>query len=124
MTESPVRARTVLPYESPLLRLAPGGDLADWIVAVEHTPFCDEIIEWSMKVILVDTRRFNDLGWSLAHAFAHIDLGHHQRQPVDGAPFSCEQERDADGLAKLRLDMEWDDDGEEQRIFDLPEAIG
>jgi hypothetical protein len=43
-----------------------------------------------------------DPEWAVAHATAHLDLRHHL-VALDG--FTPEQEADADGLARLRLDM-------------------
>jgi hypothetical protein len=112
--------RTITQHD-PTTRL--NGDLAGWIIADEHLPFCDEIICYSQRVILVDSRRFNDLDWCLAHAFAHLDLGHAQDGDTDGAPFSCQQEKDADDLARIMLDMEWDVEPQPQ-MFDLPAMDG
>jgi len=65
------------------------------------------------NLILVGVQATEDgREWAVAHAVAHLDLGHH----LEGVPvFTAEQEADADYCATMRLDVEWDDillDGE------------
>lgn len=71
---------------------------------------CDEEIHRSTRLILIKTEGGCwAREWATAHALAHLDLDH------PGPVFSLDQESDADLLAGLWLDVEWDDvpmDGE------------
>ncbi len=84
----------------------PGRDAAerypDWVI--RHRPLPDgipEVISRRSKVILINKAA----GWaekrcSIAHAVAHLDLGHHE---VHGGVFTKQHERDANLLAAGRL---------------------
>lgn len=84
----------------------PGRDAAarypEWVI--RHRPLPDgvpEVMSRRRKVILINS----GLTWvekrcSLAHAVAHLDLGHHE---IPGGLFTDHQERDANLLAAGRL---------------------
>ena len=65
---------------------------------------CDEEINRTARLILIRTEAGRwAREWATAHAVAHLDLGH------AGPVFTRQQEADADMLAGLWLDVEWDD---------------
>lgn len=89
--------RTVVNYD-------PGSDAAarypDWVI--RHRPLrgIPEVMCLERRVILIDEAQ----GWpakrsGLAHAIAHLDLGH----VVIGGHLGTRQEQDAEQLAALRL---------------------
>jgi hypothetical protein len=61
-----------------------------------------ELISVRMQIVLLDQTWFEqDMDAAVAHAVAHLDLGHHR-----GGVFTPDQESAADWLARLRLDRE------------------
>src|SRR4051812_14281737 len=61
---------------------------------------CDEAFYPDRRLIVLDPG--DDPEWAVAHATAHLDLEHWSVGVA--VQFSAEQEADADGLARLRLD--------------------
>lgn len=73
----------------------------DWTVRPTALHGIDEVVAPASRLILLDATRAT-WDWAVAHALAHLDLGHHE----DGrGAFTFEQEQDADWLARLRLDV-------------------
>lgn len=87
------------------LSYEPGRDAAerypDWVI--RHRPLggIPEVLSARRKVILINSSTtWAEKRCSLAHAVAHLDLGHHENP---GGVFSRDQERDANLLAAGRL---------------------
>jgi hypothetical protein len=73
----------------------------DWmIIAAGTQDGTGELLDHDMHVWLVDPKYVGDRQ-AMAHAIAHLDLGHHE---TDAAELTDQQCSDADGLALLRLD--------------------
>lgn len=66
----------------------------------------DELVNTTKKLILVDPEAWHGgAEYGMTHALCHLDLGH-----LDdvGESFTADQERQADCLADIRLDLiEW-----------------
>jgi hypothetical protein len=96
--------RTVEKYE-------PGDDAAqrhgDWSIRLAPLYGLGEVVDVPRKLILIDPEKQGDR-YAIAHAIAHLDLEHVSED--GGGPFTAEEEADADGLARLRLDDGPDDD--------------
>jgi hypothetical protein len=82
----------------------PTFDLAkrwpDW--TVHETTMVDGSTERfypDSRLVLIDST--GDTEWRMAHALAHLDLGH----AAGTGAFTAQQEADATGLAALRLDL-------------------
>jgi len=78
------------------------------VVQTNELPLgCNEEIHHESRLILIS--EVDDAEWATAHAIAHLELKH------KGVTFTQMEEADADLLAGLWLDVEWDDipmDGE------------
>lgn len=116
-----MRSSPMLSPERQLDRYDPRADLTvrwpGWTVHLTDMHGIDEVIDVPRRVILIDPHAdtwsdplVSAEEWAVAHATAHLDLGHAEAE--EGRPFTAQQEADADGLARLRLGV----------IPDLPEV--
>lgn len=87
-----------LDIHDPCLELAsrwPG-----WQINPRQLDGIPEVWSASRRMVLIDQGWYDrDPALAMAHALAHLDLGHHLRMPL-----SAQDEADADGLAMVRLD--------------------
>lgn len=90
-------SRSVERY-SPLLDM--NARWPGWRILFAPLGDCDEAFYADRRLIVLDPG--DDPEWAVAHATAHLDLEHYA-VGID-VEFSPEQEADADGLARLRLD--------------------
>lgn len=72
----------------------------EWTVHLTSLHGINEVIDVPRKVILITVDQ-NGEDWAIAHATAHLDLGHHTESP--GGCFTTQQELDADDFARLQL---------------------
>jgi len=94
---------TPSPTDSIFERLS--TDLADWCVSEASLPYCDHIVSWSDRVILVDPSLHGDVPWILAHCFAHVDHEHGHAGEVD-TPLTPQECLDMDGVARMALGLD------------------
>jgi len=89
----------------------------EWSIRLAPLFGLGEVIDVPRKLFLIDPEKHGDR-YALAHAVAHLDLEHVSED--GGGAFTAEEEADADGLARLRLDDDPDDDLEgDERQGDL-----
>lgn len=81
-------------------------DLAErwpgWIVHLKDLAGVPEVICCDERKLLLDVGAWPEgEAYAVAHALAHLDLGHHERYGT----FTAEHEAEADWLAQVRLDL-------------------
>jgi hypothetical protein len=95
-------------------RYEPGTDATqrhgEWSIRLAPLFGLGEVIDVPRKLFLIDPAKHGDR-YAMAHAIAHLDLEHVTED--GGGAFTAEEEADADGLARLRLDDDPDDDLED-----------
>lgn len=84
-------------------------DLADrhpkWRIEATRLHGIGEVVDVPRHLILIDPGKRGSQ-YAVAHALAHLDLGHVNR--CGGGSFTDQQERDAHWLASMRMDSEAD----------------
>lgn len=90
--------RTINIYD-PIIDL--GRRHPEWTVLISRLHGIGEVVDFSKRLLLIDPDPGREV-YGVAHVLAHLDLGH--VKACGGGAFTKQQERDADWLARLRLD--------------------